>query len=143
MRATVDRVLEIILVSLMALMTLDVLWGVLTRYALSNQASWTEEAARFLLIWIGLLGAAYASGRRLHLSIDLLKRKPERLITALVVAFALGPMVIGGANLMRLTAELGQRSPALGLPMYVVYAVVPLAGVLIIFYRLSPPKITL
>ncbi|HMS67214.1 MAG TPA: TRAP transporter small permease subunit, partial [Saprospiraceae bacterium] len=33
-------------------MTLDVLYGVVTRYVFGAQASWTEELARFLLIWI-------------------------------------------------------------------------------------------
>ncbi len=62
-------------VILMAIMTVDVLWGVFTRYALGQQASWSEELARFLLIWIGILGAAYASGKNYHLAIDLLSPK--------------------------------------------------------------------
>lgn len=142
MRNAIDKGLGYLLIVMMSLMTLDVLWGVITRYALGSQASWTEELARFLLIWIGLLGAAWASGRRMHLSIDLLKNKPERLINILVLLFALGPMVIGGGNLMRITAQLGQRSPALGLPMSLVYAAVPLAGLLIIYFRLAPEQKT-
>lgn len=140
MRHRITTLLGYALAAMLALMTLDVLWGVITRYLLGNQASWTEELARFLLIWIGMLGAAYASGQRMHLSIDLLANKPERLITAVIVLFVFATMVVGGTNLMRITAQLGQRSPALGLPMYLVYAVVPLAGVLIIYYRLTAPK---
>ncbi|CAH0999965.1 Sialic acid TRAP transporter small permease protein SiaQ [Neolewinella maritima] len=126
---------------MLAVMTLDVLWGVFTRYVMADQASWSEELARFLLIWIGILGAAYASGQRMHLSIDLLANKPVRLIAALIILFALAVLVVGGTRLVLLTAALGQTSPALGLPMSVVYAVVPLSGLLIIFYRL-PDLIT-
>ncbi|MDH3247194.1 MAG: TRAP transporter small permease subunit, partial [Saprospiraceae bacterium] len=67
MRQKIDKVLEHILVALMAINTLDVLWGVFTRYVMGAQASWSEELARFLLIWIGILGAAWASGKNMHL----------------------------------------------------------------------------
>ncbi|MBB4078326.1 TRAP-type C4-dicarboxylate transport system permease small subunit [Lewinella aquimaris] len=142
MKNKVDRILGGVLVIMLVIMTLDVLWGVFTRYVMSNQASWSEELARFMLIWIGILGAAYASGQRMHLSIDLLKNKPVRLIAALIILFALGVMVVGGTRLVMLTAELGQRSPALGIPMSIIYAVVPISGLLIIFYRLPDLKST-
>ena len=142
MKNSVDTLLGYALVIMLAVMTLDVLWGVFTRYVMSNQASWSEELARFLLIWIGILGAAYASGQRMHLSIDLLENKPVRLIAALVILFAFSVMVLGGARLVLLTAELGQRSPALGIPMSVIYSVVPISGLLIIYYRLADLKAT-
>ena len=142
MRAAIDRCLELTLALFMALMTLDVLWGVFTRYALGHQASWSEELARFLLIWIGLLGAAYASGRNLHLSIELLlpRLSPGRqylllqLVDLLVMSFALAVMVGGGIRLMYLTRVLGQSSPALQLPMWLVYSVLPLSGLLVVYY---------
>jgi TRAP-type C4-dicarboxylate transport system permease small subunit len=121
---------------MLVIMTLDVLWGVFTRYVLANQASWSEELARFLLIWIGLLGAAYATGQRMHLSIDLLKNKPVRLIAAGIILFAFSVMVVGGTRLVLLTAQLGQTAPALGIPMSLVYAVVPISGLLIVYYRI-------
>jgi len=71
MKEIIDRYLSALLIGLMTLMTLDVLWGVFTRYVYGNQADWSEELAKFLLIWVGLLGAAYASGQKLHLTIDL------------------------------------------------------------------------
>ncbi|MGB3798356.1 MAG: TRAP transporter small permease [Lewinella sp.] len=142
MKDKVDKILGYVLVIMLAVMTLDVLWGVFTRYVMSNQASWSEEMARFLLIWIGILGAAYASGQRMHLSIDLLDNKPVKLIASLIILFALGVMVLGGTRLVMLTAELGQRSPALGVPMSLIYAVVPISGLLIIYYRLSDFKAT-
>ena len=142
MKVKVDQILGYALVIMLAVMTLDVLWGVFTRYVMSNQASWSEELARFLLIWIGILGAAYASGQRMHLSIDLLENKPVKLIAVLVILFALGVLVLGGTRLVLLTAELGQRSPALGIPMSIIYSVVPISGMLIIYYRLTDLKST-
>ena len=145
MRKSIDRITGGFLVILMITMTVDVLWGVFTRYALGHQASWTEELARFLLIWIGILGAAYASGQHMHLAIDLLKPKlsPQNqsrltaFILVLVTLFAFGVLIVGGLRLIYITYHLGQFSAAMRLPMSLVYAVVPISGLLIVFYCLS------
>jgi len=145
MKSTIDKYLGYILIALMSIMTLDVLWGVFTRYALGSQASWSEELARFLLIWIGILGAAYASGQKMHLAIDLLKPKLQEqnqkrvstFISLLIIAFALAVMVIGGGRLIYITNVLGQISPALRVPMYFVYGVIPVSGFLIIYYKVT------
>lgn len=149
MKERIDKYLGHFLVFLMVLITLDVLWGVLTRYAFGSQADWSEELARFLLIWIGLLGAAYAAGQGMHLAIDLLKpqlnpRRQKQLFTfinLLIIVFAIGVLIIGGARLMYLTNILGQLSAALRIPMYVVYAVLPISGLLVVYYKLHDLKV--
>src|SRR5690606_39469394 len=70
-----DRVLALILMVLMATIVVDVTWQVLSRFILGNPSSVTEEIARFLLIWIGLLGAAYAFRTHSHLGLDLFTAK--------------------------------------------------------------------
>jgi len=128
----------------MVIMTLDVLWGVFTRYAMGSQASWTEELARFLLIWIGILGAAYASGQNMHLAIDLLSSKmsktshirQDRIIKIFIILFAIAILVIGGTRLIYISHTLGQTSPSLQIPMTVVYAVLPLSGLLIAYFKI-------
>ena len=139
MREKIDTYLGTFLTCLMVLMTLDVLWGVFTRYALGSQASWSEELARFLLIWIGILGAAYASGQKMHLAIDLLSPKLSNsnakrvnlLIKGLIMFFAFLVLVVGGMRLIYISQVLGQTSPALRLPMSIVYGVVPISGCLL------------
>ena len=143
MRKKVDYILGRFLALLMAIMTLDVLWGVFTRYAMGNQASWSEELARFLLIWIGILGAAYASGQQMHLAIDLVshrlnqksRRRLRIFIIFLILFFAISVLVVGGFRLIYITQVLGQTSPALQIPMTFVYVVIPLSGLLIIYYK--------
>ncbi len=145
MRQKIDSYLGTFLSILMTLMTLDVLWGVFTRYALGSQASWSEELARFLLIWIGILGAAYASGQKMHLAIDLLSpklseskaKKLALFIKSLIILFVFLVLVVGGFRLIYISQVLGQTSPALRLPMSVVYGVVPISGLLIIYYKLT------
>lgn len=143
MKLLLDKWLGRLLVLLMVLMTLDVLWGVFTRYVMGSQASWSEELARYLMIWVALLGAAFASGQGAHLAIDLLKprlgqkqqRRVNFLISILVCAFAFTVLVIGGGRLMYVTHKLGQMSPALEIPKSYVYVVIPIAGILIILYQ--------
>ncbi len=144
MKKVIDRYLGYFLAILMALMVLDVLWGVFTRYALSSQADWTEELARYLLIWIGLLGVAYAAGQKMHLAIDLLRpklrhskaKKVQLLINVIIALFAFLVMVVGGARLLYISQTLGQQSAALQIPLTVVYAALPISGLLIVYYKL-------
>ena len=144
LKAAVDRALGGVLAGLMGLLTLDVLWQVFTRFVLRDPSSFTDELARYLLIWVALLGGAYTAGQRMHLAIDLLpaslhgrrRHALGLLIEGVVLAFAVGVMVVGGARLVGLTLLLGQTSAALRVPLGYVYAVLPLSGALIAFYSL-------
>jgi len=140
-----DRALCWALIGLMTAMVLSVAWQVVSRYVLSAPSSWTEELARYLLIWIGMLGAAWAFRSRMHIGLDLLpKRLTGRsarnlhIFTLGVIAlFALTALVIGGGQLMLLTWQLRQTSAALGLPIAFVYSVIPLTGALVVLYSLA------
>ncbi len=133
-----------ILIFLMATMVLDVSWQVFTRFILKNPSSFTEELAGFLLVWIGLLGASYALYTRAHLGIDVLtaklsgfrKRMVEVLIYLVIIIFSFFVLVIGGFKLVKLTFTLNQISPSLGIPIGYVYLVLPLTGILMIYYSL-------
>ena len=141
-RRLVDLVLSAILVAIMAALVLDVLWQVFTRFLLNNPSSYTEELARYLMIWVGLLGAGYAAGKKLHLAVDLLPRKltgnRERalglVIQMLTLLFALSILVGGGSRLVWTMLYLGQTSAGLQIPLGYVYLVVPLSGLVMTFY---------
>ncbi len=140
----VDGVLRTALVVLVVMLVISVAWQVLSRYLLANPASWTEELARFLLIWIGMLGASYAFRQKAHLGLELLPAKLSgvsarilKFFTLAVIAlFAVTVLIAGGVNLVSLTWELRQYSPVLGMPIAWVYSVIPLTGVVIVFYCL-------
>lgn len=140
----VDTALRTLLVLLVVALVSSVAWQVLSRYLLEDPSPWTEELARFLLIWISLLGASLAFRQQAHLGLELLPEKLEgvsatalRYFTLAVVAlFAGAVLIVGGINLVSLTWELRQYSAVLGMPISWVYSVVPLTGVLIVFYCL-------
>lgn len=144
-RKNIDKALEWMLVFLMSILVLDVLWQVTSRYILNAPSSYTDELAGFLLIWVGLFGAAYVAGKREHLAIDLLlQRSPEKrklkleiIISVLVILFALVVMVVGGSWLVYTRFYLSVKSAALGLPLGVVYLVLPISGLLIAYFDID------
>ncbi|MGY5851092.1 TRAP transporter small permease [Salegentibacter sp. F14] len=145
MKPILDKILGMLLVFLMIVMVTAVSWQVFSRYILQASSSYTEEIARYLLIWIGILGAAYVSGQQQHLSIDILapELKPENRIklrigiNILIILFCLVVLVIGGSNLVYLNYLLGQTSAALNIPLGAVYMVMPISGVLVIIYKIN------
>jgi TRAP-type C4-dicarboxylate transport system permease small subunit len=139
----VDQGIRWVLVLLMGVAVLNVLWQVFTRFVVAAPSGFTEELARYLLIWIGILGSGYAAGSRSHLALELL---PERLegeaqhrlrivIEACVLTFALVVMVGGGVRLVYIMLLSGQTSSALNILIGYVYAAVPLSGLVIAFYN--------
>jgi TRAP-type C4-dicarboxylate transport system permease small subunit len=109
---------------------------------LQHASSFTEELARFLLIWIGLLGASFALRTKAHLGIDVLTFRltgmKKQIVTisvyGLVLLFALVIMVIGGFRLVQLTFSLNQISAAIGIKMGYIYLVLPISGLLFMYY---------
>ncbi len=153
----IDYVLTRFLILLMALIVLAVTWQVFTRFIIKDPSSFTEELARFLLIWIGVLGASYALRTRSHLGIDLITERVgqrgkmilQLFIYTIIILFATAVLIVGGIRLVELTFSLNQISAALGIKMGYVYTVLPLSGVLMVVYSLnfiwetitdSPPK---
>lgn len=154
LKLLIDKFLERFIVVLMSTLVIDVLWQVISRYL--NEAlvkyfqlhiptqlySFTDELAGFLLIWVALAGAAYATGKKEHLSIDLLETKLNekgkiilnRIVNICIIGFAVGVMMIGGIWLVYTRFYLGQVSASMELPIGAVYIIVPLAGILICYY---------
>ncbi len=144
MRKWIDFLTSRLLMGLVALMVVNVLWQIGSRYLTKSPSGFTDELAGFLLIWVGMLGAAYATGQRLHLAIDLLPRKVGEsqqrvfnvVVNLLVLIFALAVMVIGGIRLVYITLSLNQLSSALQVSLGYVYAIIPVSGLLIIYYSI-------
>lgn len=141
-KANIDLVLKWMLVVIMASMTINVLWQVFSRFILQNPSSFTEELARYMLIWLGILGAAYVAGQKMHLAIDLLPTKLtgkskaylEIFINIVIFIFAVTVLVIGGIRLVGITLMLNQISAAMQIPLGYIYSVLPISGVLMSFY---------
>ena len=123
----------------------DVLLGVFSRKILGDQVRWTEELARFLLVWISFLGGAIAYIDDKHLGVDLLvdridpsARRMARVLThALVFLFALGVMGIGGTQLVADRFDSGQVLSAMKINKAWFYLAVPVSGYVIALFALG------
>ena len=126
---------------LLSAMTLLVLYQVFTRYVL-NSPAFTEEIVRYLLIWTGFIGAAYAFSTRQHMALVLVRDRlsPNRkkvLMTAidvLILVFALFVIIIGGTKLA--LSAVKEYSALLGISRGLVYSMAPISGVFIILAQI-------
>ncbi|MCQ9124593.1 C4-dicarboxylate ABC transporter permease [Rodentibacter caecimuris] len=142
----INWVLSTLCVVLSSFLVCCVVWQVLSRYLLNAPSTYTDEIARFLFIWVGLMGAAYALGQKKHLAIDLLMSKFEHspihqhrlqlIINLISATFASVIMCYGGFNLVMETVNNGQISPVLGIQMGLVYLAIPLSGSFMLIYLL-------
>lgn len=154
-----------VLIVAVFMLVASVVWGVLTRsigslvvkmagdsgwepwsWLPTGQATWTEEIARFLLIWVSLLGGAVAFGTKGHLGVDYFvgkfdpdARKLMMLVSHLIVLFfAAAVFLYGGWRVVSDTLILGQKTSSLSfLKMGHVYLALPIAGVFMVLFAIE------
>lgn len=145
MRTKIDSILEKLVLIILVIMLLSVIWQVFSRFVLRAPSTITDEISSFSLIWVWLLGAAYAAGKSLHLAIDLIPedvvKKRQSLFNGIVFVsiafFAFTVMIIGGFRLVQLSFQFGQTSATLEIPLGFIYMVVPISGILICYYSID------
>lgn len=131
------------LVVFVALLVLDVLLGVASRYLWGAQIKWTEELAGVLLIWVSYLGIAAAFEARAHLGIDILtnrfsvgmKPKMAFFIHFVTLAFTLIVFEIGGVKLVMQALHHWNVLPALQVSDVVQYLPLPVSGLFILLFE--------
>lgn len=136
-----DQAAVLIAKSGILLMVVCISIQIIARYVLSEPPAWTEELARYAMIWAGLAGATIACRRRLDptlVNATLLKSRSRRSISRWVEAVAILafciPVLIATPAFLSLH---GQRfTDSLQLPSHLVVAIVPLCFITIIFHAL-------
>lgn len=116
-------------------MSLLILMGVLQilfRFVINFSLSWTEELSRYMFILMVYTGASLAIKRRRHVRVELvdiyLKGRIKKIIfifNDVVMIWLLALVGHAGLKIAITTYDMGQLSPALGLPMYLVYGIIP------------------
>jgi TRAP-type C4-dicarboxylate transport system permease small subunit len=137
-----NRICERALIILLAAMAVAVFLQVLFRYVLHLPLFWTEEFARYCLVWASLLGAAVALKRGEHIAVTFfLDHFPKRaaramtMVAQISVLLILAVMVWGGIKLVLVTSA--QISPALRIPMAVPYLALPIGSFIMLFHLAS------
>lgn len=143
-KKNIDSILEKTVVFLMASIVFAIVWQVVSRYVFNSPSEYTDELSRYLLIWVGILGASYITGLKGHIALDFFVTKymPNQLTyisffsNSLILLFAIVVFIVGGGRLVYITLSLGQVSSALQIPLGYVYTVMPLGGIIIVYYSI-------
>lgn len=137
-----NKILGVLSGGTLGVMVLLVAYQVFTRYVLKHPATWTEELVSYLFAWSSLLGASYVFGERGHMNIPVVAQKfspmGQKILgiftEVILLLFSIGIMIYGGIRITNLT--MGQMTSALNTPVGTFYAIMPVVGVINVFYAL-------
>lgn len=128
----VERILISLCALLLAAITVIILLSVFYRYVLGNALSWSEEAGRFLVVFVGLAGAAIALHKDEHASFTaVLNRFPAwlqkacRVLNYSLIALFAGIMLVYGTDL---AFDSGATAEIIPMPMWIPLLSVPFSG---------------
>ncbi len=130
-----NRAAEWAMAALLAGLTVLVCIQIAGRFLFAYSIFWSDELARFVLVWCAFLGMSAATRRGAHPAVDTLARAlpAGAARPALVIAAAcsiLFFLVMTGYGALLVQRTWLQRSPSLGLRMSLPYLAVPVAGLL-------------
>lgn len=137
-----DKIISTVCVVFFIAMVLLTTYQVITRYFFKSPSSVSEVLTRYLFVWLILLSATYVFGQRDHICINALKNKFDGLSLKIVnifgecvvIAFSVLVLIYGGASITSI--NMVQYDSILRIPTGLVYSIIPVSGVLIVFYSI-------
>lgn len=136
--AVLQKILVLLCIVLTAVMLATVAGQVVMRYAFNSPLSWSEELARFAMIWMAFAAGALAFRKGLHIKLEGMTLVPRRfagqaaaMVRAIVLAILLALLYFGWQITMR---TLTQHSPALGVSMAWIYFSIPFSCACMVFF---------
>lgn len=134
-----ERAEELFLVTVFSAVTILVIAQVFFRYVIQSSLGWSEEIARYTLVWITWISTSYAIKKRSHIRVELIKNffsdtgKKVIEIIVLIAWFLFALFIaIEGTKLVLAIGSMGQVSPSTQLPMWFVYLAIPIGGTLMV-----------
>jgi TRAP-type C4-dicarboxylate transport system permease small subunit len=130
-----------LLAALVAVITVVTFLQVFTRYVTENPLIWTEEVARYLFVWITLIGGAAAVRTNGHFGLDILRRLfpalriPLGAITMLVVLVFFALLFYTG--ILETQQAATQMSPALQVTMHWAFLAIPIGAALALWHVIA------
>ena len=134
-----DKLEEYMLCASLVLTTLIIFAQIIMRSVFNNSLTWSEELTRYIFIWQIWLGVSIAQKEKQHIKVELLFNffKGERfraaidiVATLILIAFNIF-LIVNGSELVRQMYVRNNVSGAMRLPLYIVYAVLPLSAFLL------------
>ena len=139
-RKGMNLVVSTICIVLFAVMVIVGTYQIITRFVFNSPSTVSEELLTYTFAWMAIFSSAYVFGKRDHMRMTFIADKLpkeqrkilEIVIELLIIAFAVIVLIYGGFTIMGLTMT--QKTASLGVMMGVIYAVVPICGILIAIY---------
>lgn len=105
---------------------------------------WSEELARYLMVWTVFLGIGVGAKNNAHFTVDnfvnALPKSTHKisflLRTVIIVGFC-GFMTYVSVGLIQKLAAMGQKTPALQLPTWLIYSAIPVGLTLMVIRTLQ------
>lgn len=117
----------------LAIMALVIIVQVIFRYFISYSLAWPEELGRYLFIASVFIGASYAEQEERHLAITVIRTNCGKwcaryipILVQIIVVIFTGTMAVWGTEMVVFMYDSNQLAPAIEIPMFVVYAMIPL-----------------
>jgi TRAP-type C4-dicarboxylate transport system permease small subunit len=133
-----DAVIHKLIIFIAGLMTLTVILQVLFRYILKNPLIWTEELARYLMLWMVFTGASCIIKKWDNIYVDFfinkLTKKPKEIVILIQKFLILGLIVYSFYLCITIFPKVSvtQITPALGISM-----LWPQAGIIVGFFLMG------
>jgi len=127
----------------MAIMLAVTFFSVISRYVFSFTFDWAEELSRFLFVWSVFLGSALIMGANGHLAVEFLPHKLKGSAAGLVLEFFIKLcsyvfiLILLTQGYKMTSMMMFQTSPGMGIPMGIIYAVIPISSILMILYAIQ------
>lgn len=133
------------LISLTVLMFVIVGANVFSRFVLNSSLGWADELSRFIFIWISFLGAVMAYGTNDHVGLNFVIAKIKTAKVQNIVIIISDILIMSVLAIITyygyiVATSATNVSPALYIPMTIVYAVVPFSGLLMMIINLYKIK---
>jgi C4-dicarboxylate transporter DctQ subunit len=138
---SVETVIKWVVVTILALICVNVFVQVILRYIFLYSSRWTLEVSRYMMIWAVLLAAGPALKRGFLVGIDMVvERLPLRAriwiacLLRVVMGVLAGTILVQALKLVQSQWEMQQMSPALELPIAYISMALPVGlGVFLFF----------
>lgn len=132
-----DKIEIFIVTILLGAMIVVVFLQVFFRFIIKGSLPWSEELARYLMVWTVFIGASIGAKEGAHIGVEaLVSIFPAKvkyfatLLTGFFCVFFCGIIAVVSYKVVLFLNSSGQLSPAMRLPIYWAYLSIPIGSIL-------------
>lgn len=131
--AVIRKIEEIITIFCFSAMSIITLVAVFFRYVLNSPITWSEEAARYLMVWGICIGISIATEKKAHLGIDVFvsfappkARRCLEIVSGILLTLVYIMVLALSVLFVSSAMKLGNVTPLLRIPFWMVYLALPI-----------------